>query len=179
MSAPLEPGSGIVVQAPINVPLLTYDWNVPDQMWELWLFKHQFTSWKTICQIMSDAVHYLLSILGKEGNAAMDQWMATDPADKNDAENFLNYLERTLDGEISPHVRVYELEDIKKRTHETIDTLINLICQLPCCALIGVGVMQLFSLKLSADWFVPFLMVTLSYGKSFSGSIKTRVSHTY
>ena len=29
---PPESGSGIVVQAPINVPLPTYDWNAPDQM---------------------------------------------------------------------------------------------------------------------------------------------------
>ena len=27
-------GSGIVVQASINVPLPTYDWNAPDQMSE-------------------------------------------------------------------------------------------------------------------------------------------------
>ena len=44
--------------------------------------------------------------------------MPTDPADKNDAGMFLHYLESTLDDEISPHVRVYELEDVKKRTDE-------------------------------------------------------------
>ena len=86
---------------------------------------------------MSDKVDYLLSIFGKEGYAAMDHWMPTDPADKNDAGKFLNYLESTLDDEISPHVRVYELEDVKKRTDETIDALIDCICQLACCALIG------------------------------------------
>ena len=34
MSTPPEsgPGSGIVVQAPINVPLPTYNWNEPHQM---------------------------------------------------------------------------------------------------------------------------------------------------
>ena len=55
---------------------------------------------------MSDEVDYLLSILGKEGYAAMDCWMPTDPADKNDAGKFLNYLESTLDDEISSCVRV-------------------------------------------------------------------------
>ena len=56
---------------------------------------------------MSDEVDYLLSILGKEGYDAMDHWMPTDPADKNDAGKFFDYLESTLDDEISPHVRVY------------------------------------------------------------------------
>ena len=56
--------------------------------------------------------------------------MPTDPADKNDAGKFLDYLESTLDDEISPHVRVYELEDFKKRTDETIDAPIDCICQL-------------------------------------------------
>ena len=88
---------------------------------------------------MSDKVDYLLSILGKEGYAAMDCWMPTDPADKNDAGKFLNYIESTLDDEISPHVRVYEMEDVKMRTGERIDALIDHICQLACHALIGDG----------------------------------------
>ena len=132
-------GSGIVVQAPIHVPLPTYDWNAWHQMWESWLFKHEFTSWKKICQIMSNEVNYLLSILGKEGYAAIDCWMPTDPADIYDAWKFLNYLESILDDEISPCVKVYELEDAKKRTDETIDALIDCICQLACCAVIGDG----------------------------------------
>ena len=65
-------GSEIVVQAPINVPLPTYGWNAQDQMWEFQLFKCQFKSWKKICQIMSDEVDYLLSILGKEGCDVID-----------------------------------------------------------------------------------------------------------
>ena len=69
----------------------------------------------------------------------MDLWMPTDPADKNNAGKFFNYLENTLDDEISPHVRVYELEDVKKRTDETTDALIGHIHQLACCALIGDG----------------------------------------
>ena len=58
---------------------------------------------------MSDEVDYLLSILDKEGYGAMDCWMPTNPADKNDAGKFLNYLERTLDDEISPHVIQHRL----------------------------------------------------------------------
>ena len=82
---------------------------------------------------------YLLSILSMEGYAAMDCWMPTDPADKNDAGKFLDYLESTLDDVISPNVRVCELEDIKKRTDVTIDALIDQICQLAHHALMGDG----------------------------------------
>ena len=39
--------------------------------------------------------------------------------------------------------------------------------------------MQLLSLKFSAGWFMPFQMVTLSYGRNFSWSVETRVSHIY
>ena len=40
---------------------------------------------------------------------------------------------------MSSHVRVFELEDVKKRTNETVDALIDHICQLACCALISDG----------------------------------------
>ena len=55
----------------------------------------------------------------------MDCLMPTGSADKKDAGKFLDYLESTLDDEISPHVRVYELEDIKKRTDDTFDAIID------------------------------------------------------
>ena len=84
---------------------------------------------------MSDEVDYLLSILGKVGYAAINHWILTNPSDKNDAGKFPDYLKSTLDDEISPCVRVYELEDVKKRTDETIDY----ICQPAHCALIGDG----------------------------------------
>ena len=38
-----------------------------------------------------------------------------------------------------PVLGVYELEDVKKRTDEITDALIDCICQLACCALIGDG----------------------------------------
>ena len=88
---------------------------------------------------MSDEVDYLLSILCKEGYDVMDHLRSTDSADNNDAGKFLDYLESTLDDEISLCVRVYELEDIKKRTDETIDALVDHICQLANCVLIGGG----------------------------------------
>ena len=88
---------------------------------------------------MSDEVDCLLSIFGREWYAAMDCWMPTDPADKYDAGKFLDYLESTMDDEISPNIRVHELEDVKKRTDETIDALIDHICQLACHALTGDG----------------------------------------
>ena len=65
--------------------------------------------------------------------------MPTDPADKNDPGKFLDCLESSLDDEISPHFRVYELEDVRKRTEETIDVVVDHIHQLACHTLIGDG----------------------------------------
>ena len=130
MSTPLGSGSWTVVQIPINVSQQTYDWNAPDQRRGFYLFRHQFTSWKKIHWITADKGDYLLSILG-EGYAGMNHLMPTDPADKNDAEKFLDYLESTLDVEVSTHVRVYELEDIKQYTDESIGALSDCIHHLP------------------------------------------------
>ena len=44
---------------------------------------------------MSDEVDYLLSILRKEWYVAMAPLMPTDPADKDDAGKFLDYLVST------------------------------------------------------------------------------------
>ena len=44
-----------------------------------------------------------------------------------------------MDDEISPQVQVYELEDIKKRSDESVNELIDRICQLAHCAQIGDG----------------------------------------
>ena len=93
----------VIYQAPINVPLPTYDWNVPEQMDEFRLSKCQLDTWFWLCKIKAEeCLDYLLCILGKEGYAAMDHWVPTDEAHKQDPEKFLNYLESTLDDEISP-----------------------------------------------------------------------------
>ena len=52
---------------------------------------------------------------------------------------FLDYIESTLDDEISPQVCVYELEDITKRSDKSIDELVGQMCQLACRAQIGNG----------------------------------------
>ena len=112
----------VIYQAPINVPLPTYDWNAADQMHEVRLFKCQLDTWIQICKIKAkEYMDYLLCILGKEGYAAMDCWVPTDGVHKKDPMKFLNYLKRTLDDEISPSVWVYKLEDIKKKSDESID----------------------------------------------------------
>ena len=105
--------------------------------WEFQLFRCQFTSWKKIRQITANKVDYLLSILIKEEYAAMDCWVPANAAYKYDSGKLLHYLESTLDDEISPWVRVYELEHIKKTTDETTDALMDCICQLAHHALIG------------------------------------------
>ena len=141
MSKPTPSASTPVpCQAPVNVPLPTYDWNVADQMWEFWLFKCQLDTWFWICKIKAEeCLNYLLCILGKEGYAAMDFWVPPDEAHKWDLERFLDYLESTLDDEISPQIWIYELEDVKKRSDESVDKLIGRICQLTHHAQIGNG----------------------------------------
>ena len=118
-------------QAPVPVPLPTYNWAASDQMQEFHLFKSQLETWTRICKIKAEEKpDYLLCILGKEGNAAMDRWVSADEMHKNDPAKFLDYIEGTLDDQISPRVHVYELEDITKRSDESIDELVNRICQL-------------------------------------------------
>ena len=127
-------------QAPISVPLPTYDWNVADQMHKFRLFKCQLDTWFWLHKVKpEECLDYLLCILGKEGYAAMDHWFPTDEANKHDPEKFLNYLKSTLDDEISPWVCLCELKDIKKRSDESIDELIDRICQLAHCVQIGDG----------------------------------------
>ena len=120
--------------------LPTYDWNAPDQMHEFRLFKCQLDTWFQLCKVKAEeCLDYLLCIMGKEGYAAMDCWVPTDEDHKQDPEKFLNYLESILDDEISPWVLVYELEDIKKSCDESIDELIDRICQLAHHVQIGDG----------------------------------------
>ena len=127
-------------QAPVPVPLPTYNWATSDQMQEFCLFKCQLETWTRIHKIkVQEKLDYLLCILGKEGYAAMDRWVPTDEAHKNDPVKFLDYIESTLDDEISPQIHVYELEDITKRSDESIDELVDRICQLTDRAYIGNG----------------------------------------
>ena len=73
----------VIYQAPIIVPLPTYDWNAPDQMYEFKLFKCQLDTWFQLHKIKAEeCLDYLLCILGKEGYAAMDHWVPTDEAHK-------------------------------------------------------------------------------------------------
>ena len=69
----------------------------------------------------------------------MDRWVPADEVHKNDPVKFLDYIESTLDDKISPRVCVYELEDITKRSDESIDELVDQISQLACRAQIGNG----------------------------------------
>ena len=69
----------------------------------------------------------------------MDRWVPADEAQKNDPVKFLDYIESTLDDEISPRFCVYELEDIKKMSDESINELVDQICQLAHRAQMGNG----------------------------------------
>ena len=115
-------------QVPVQVPLPTYNWASRDQMWEFHLFKHQLETWTRICKIKAEEKRdYLLCILSKEGYTAMDRWVWADRTHKNDPIEFLHYIESILDDEISPQVCVYQLEDITKRSDESIGELVDQI----------------------------------------------------
>ena len=121
-------------------PPSMYNWAASNQMWEFHLFKCQLETWTRICKIKADEkLDYLLCILGKEGYDAMDRWVPADEAHKNDPVKFLDYIGSTLDDEISPWVCVYELEDITKRSDESINELVDRIHQLTCRAQMGNG----------------------------------------
>ena len=127
-------------QAPVHVPLPTYNWAASNQMRQFHLFKCQLETWTQIHKIKAEEkLDYLLCILGKEGYATMDRWVPTDEVHKNDPKKFLDYIENTLDDEISPRVYVYELEDITKRSDESINELVDWMHQLACRAQISNG----------------------------------------
>ena len=182
-SATPEP---IIYQAPIKVPLPTYDWNVPDQMCEFRLFKCKLDIWFWLCKIKAEeCLHYLLCILGKEGYTAMDCWVPTDEAHKWDLEKFFDYLESTLDDEI-PQVWVYELEDIKKRSDKSVNELIDRIHQRACCVQIGNGSDATieFEVQCRLIWTIPDANIKLqkeppkvSHDKKVSHL--PEISHTY
>ena len=69
----------------------------------------------------------------------MDRWVPANEAHKNDPKKSLDYIESTLDNEISLQVHVYKLEDITKRFDESIDELVDWICQLACRTQISNG----------------------------------------
>ena len=134
------PATPVLYQAPVNVPLPTYGWNVADQMQEFHLFSCQFDTWFQLYKIKAEeCLDYLLCILGKEGYTVMDSWVPPDEGHKQDPEKFLDYTESTLDDEISPWVHVCDLEDVKKRSDEFVNELIDRIYQLACHAQIGDG----------------------------------------
>ena len=145
-------------QVPVPVPLTTYNWAASDQIWEFCLFKCQLETWTHIHKIKAEEkLDYLLCILGKEGYTTMDRWVPADEAHKNDPMKFLDYIESTWDNEISPRVHVYKLEDFAKRSDESINELVDQICQLARRAQIGNGSDALieFELQCRLIWAFP------------------------
>ena len=127
-------------------------------MYEFRLFKCQLDTWFWLCKIKGEeCLDYLLCILGKEGYAAIDCWVLPDEAHKWDLEKFFDYLESTLDDEISPEVWVYELEDVKKRSDKSVHELVDRICQLTCHMQIGDGSNATIAFKVQCRliWAIP------------------------
>ena len=152
------PATPVLFQAPVNVPLSTSDWNTADQMWEFCLFKCQLETWFWLCKIKAEeCLDYLLCILGKEGYVAIDHWVLLDEGHKWNPEKFLDYIKSTLDDEISPGVHVCELEDVKKRSDESVNELVDMIHQLTHHAQIGNGGITTIEFKIQCRliWAIP------------------------
>ena len=166
-------------QVPVHVSLLTYNWAAGDQMREFCLFKCQLETWTRICKIKAEEkCDYLLCILGKEGYATMHRWVPAEEAHKNDPMKFLDYIESTLDDEITQRVCVYELEDITKRSDESIDELVDWICQLACRAQISNGSDAAIEFKVQCRliWAIPDANIKL-LKQLLKVSHDKRVSH--
>ena len=108
----------------------------------------------------------------------MDRWVPADEAHKNDPAKFLDYIESMLDDEISPRVHVYELEDITKRSDESIDELVDWICQLAHRAQIGNGSDAAIEFKVQCRliWVIPDANIKLCK-QLLKVSHDKRVSH--
>ena len=177
----------VLCQAPVNVPLPTYDWNTADQMQEFPLFKCQLETWFRLHKIKAEeGLDYLLCILGKKGYVTMDHWVPLDEGHKGNPEKFLDYIESTLDDKIFPWVHVYELDDVKKRSDESIDELVDRICQLTCHAQIGDGSDATIEFKVQCRliWAIPNADIELwkellkvNHDKKVSNLLE--ISHTY
>ena len=151
-------------QAPVPVPLPTYNWAASNQMQEFCLFKCQLNTWTWLCKIKAEEkLDYLLCILGKEGYATMDRCVPADETHKNDPMKFLDYIESTLDNELSPQVHIYELEDITKRSDKSIDELVDQIHQLACRAQINNGSDAAIEFKVQCrlTWAIPDANINL------------------
>ena len=121
----------------------------------------------------------IICILGKEGYATMDRWVPADEVYKSNPEKFLGcYIESTLDDEISTGVHVYKLEDITERSDESIDELVDGICQLTCRAQISNGsdaVIE-FEVQCRLIWAIPDANIEL-HKQLLKVSHDKRVSH--
>ena len=108
----------------------------------------------------------------------MDRWIPADEAHKNNPMKFLDYIESMLDDKISPQVNVYELEDITKRSGESIDELVDKICQLACRAQISNGSDAAIEFKVQHRliWVIPDANIELCK-QLLKVSHDKRVSH--
>lgn len=105
-----------------------FDWSAKDRLREIRLFRCQLEDWFEDNAVAEDKqMRKTLQILGKEGYAAKDRWVPADVEDKEDYKKFLDYLKGIVDTEVTARVRLHELEDIRMRSNETVDELVDRI----------------------------------------------------
>ena len=97
---------------------------------------------------------------------------------KNNPVKFLDYIESMLDDEISPQVCVYKLEDITKRSDESIGELVDWLHQLACRAQIGNGSDAAIEFKVQCRliWVIPDANIEL-HKQLLKVNHDKRVSH--
>ena len=108
----------------------------------------------------------------------MVRWVPADEEHKKNPTKFLDYIESTLDDKISPRVHVYELEDITKRSNESINELVDQIHQFTCRAQIGDGSDAAIEFKVQCRliWVIPDAKIKL-HKQLLKVSHDKRVSH--
>lgn len=122
----------------LNPP--TFDWNSSDQYDDFQLFCKSVNSWFTLQKIPAETVvggstvdtrlQYVLNFLGNMGRRKYDRWKpAGTPEEvkikKTSAKEFLDHLASTMDHAISQRCRIYQLEEVRIRSGESPDELVE------------------------------------------------------
>ena len=166
-------------QVPVPVPLPTYNWAASDQMWEF--SPIQVPAWDLDLNLQDQgwgktwlsALHPGQRGLCHHGLMGTSRWSTQEQP----CEVLRLHREHARQWDL-PTSHVYELEDITKRSDESINELVDQICQLAHRAQIADGSDAAIDLKSNAGWFGWSQMPILSCTNNFWRSAVTRGYHT-
>ena len=115
-----------------------FDWNSQDQYEDFRLFKKGMERWYKLQGIPDTddddtRLEYLLNFLGPIGQRKHEQWIPTGATEaarsqkKKSASEFMKHLHESMDHPVSQRCRIYQLEEIRIKTGETPDELVERI----------------------------------------------------